>query len=182
MDDPLLKSMRLRFPIMFHGIQGTDLQEPDNPSWCNLQEVVEAVRYLTLLYSAGLSADDVGVITPYRKQADKIRQLMSRGMAKAIGKVSTIEDFQGQERDAIILSLVRSNPKHLRHDMHFNLGFLFDAKRFNVSSSRAKSLLIVLGDPFLLQKDECWKQLLRYCIQHDAYVGCDFKLTDEEED
>lgn len=177
----LLRRMHLRFPILFHGIAGTDMQEPDSPSWCNLQEVVEAVRYVALLYSSGLKVDDVGVITPYRKQAEKIRQMMTRGMSKAIGKVSTIEDFQGQEREAIILSLVRSSPKHLKHDMLFNLGFLFDAKRFNVSTSRAKSMLIVLGNPFLLQKDACWKQLLKYCIQNDAYVGCNFRLTDEDE-
>jgi putative helicase MOV10L1 len=179
-NEPLLRKMGLNFPILFHGIDGKDLQESDNPSWYNAAEVVEAVRYLMKLYHSGLSADDVGIITPYRKQADKIRQMTRGGMSKAIGKVSTIEDFQGQEREAIILSLVRSNPLHLRHDMHFNLGFLFDAKRFNVSTSRAKSLLIVLGDPFLLQKDECWKQLLKYCILNDAYVGIDFKLNDED--
>lgn len=180
-NENLMAKMNLRFPVLFHGIEGKDLQEPDNPSWCNLEEVVIAVRYIVQLYSSNLKADDVGVITPYRKQAEKIRQLTSRGFSRAICKVSTIEDFQGQEREAIILSLVRSSPKHLKHDMHFSLGFLFDAKRFNVSTSRAKSLLIVLGDPFLLQKDECWKQLLKYCIQNDAYVGCDFKLTDEDE-
>lgn len=176
----LLQALRWSFPILFHGIQGDDIQERDNPSWCNFQEVVETGRYLSLLYAAGLKPDDVGVITPYRKQAEKIRQFVRTGIQKGIGKVSTIEDFQGQEREAIILSLVRSSPKHLRHDLHFNLGFLFDLKRFNVSTSRAKSVLIVLGDPFLLQKDECWKQLLRYCIANDAYVGCDFKLADDE--
>lgn len=177
----LLQSLKWRFPILFHGVQGSDIQEPDNPSWCNFQEVVEVGRYLTLLYAAGLTQDDVGVITPYRKQAEKIRQFMRTGLQKGVGKVSTIEDFQGQEREGIILSLVRSSPKHLRHDMYFNLGFLFDAKRFNVATSRAKSVLIVIGDPFLVQKDECWKQLLKYCIANDAYVGVDFKLAEDDE-
>lgn len=175
----LLDRMKLRFPILFHGVQGTDMQETDNPSWFNAQEAVTAVQYLNTLYNSGLKPDDVGVITPYRKQADKIRQLTNRGLNKAIGKVSTIEDFQGLEREVIILSLVRSSPRLLAHDLRFNLGFLFDAKRFNVSTSRAKSLLIVIGDPFLLQKDECWKQLLKHCIQNDAYKGCDFSLNDD---
>ena len=46
----------------------------------------------------------------------------------------------------------------------------------NVALSRAKSLLIAVGNPFILEKDPCWRQFLKYCIKNGAYKGCKFSL------
>lgn len=55
-------------PLLFHGLRGSNLQEADSHSWYNPQEVVQAVGYLNIFYSSGLSPDDVGIITPYQLQ------------------------------------------------------------------------------------------------------------------
>ena len=67
--------------------------------------------------------------------------------------------------------MVRSSEQHLGHDQKFGLGFVFNDKRFNVATSRAKSLLIVVGNPNLLKRDENWKRLINYCQENEGFVG-----------
>ncbi len=57
------------------------------------------------------------------------------------------------------------------------LGFLTSAKRFNVAITRAKSLLIVVGDPHLLKRDKNWRALLRHALENGGYVGVKFGLA-----
>jgi helicase MOV-10 len=71
-------------------------------------------------------------------------------------KVGSVEEFQGQERRIIIISTVRSNSAFLATDRDYNLGFLDNPKRFNVAITRAKALLIVIGNPKLLSRDKYW--------------------------
>lgn len=54
--------------LVFHGIRGENYQEGESPSWYNPQEIVQSIYYLNVLYSMGLNASDVGIITPYQKQ------------------------------------------------------------------------------------------------------------------
>ena len=183
-DQSLISKLGISFPIVFVGVEGQDVQEPDSPSWLNCKEVTEVAKiYSKLLPMGDLDSDQIGIITPYRKQADKIRSFI-RTIGREVCKVSTIEDFQGQERDVIILSLVRSKDLHLTHDMKFNLGFLFNEKRFNVATSRAKKVLYIVGNPRVLCKDNCWKQVIKYCIQNDSYVdseGVRFVLNEDDD-
>jgi putative helicase MOV10L1 len=55
-------------PLLFHGIQGKSARDPDSPSWFNAAEVIEVVNYVRKLRAYGLSNDEIGIITPYRKQ------------------------------------------------------------------------------------------------------------------
>lgn len=75
--------------------------------------------------------------------------------------------------------MVRSTAKNISHDLKFGLGFIFNDKRFNVATSRAKSLLIVIGDPNVLIRDECWKMFLGYCKLNQATTGVPFTVPDE---
>ncbi len=88
-------------------------------------------------------------------------------------KVGSVEEFQGQERDVIVVSTVRSNESYVDDDVTHHLGFLSSPKRFNVTVTRAKSLLIVIGNPHLLIHDNFWGPFLRRCVQLGAYTGCD---------
>lgn len=65
----------------------------------------------------------------------------------------------------MIISTVRSRVDLLKtFDMKYDLGFVSSPKRFNVAISRAQSLLIVIGNPHVLDIDENWREMLRYCI------------------
>ncbi|XP_072097342.1 RNA helicase Mov10l1 [Mobula birostris] len=163
------------FPIIFHGLRGSDMREGSNPSWFNPKEAVQVLRYCCLLVKLctnPVPPSDIGIITPYQKQVQKIRVLL-RSVNLADIKVGSVEEFQGQEKMVIILSTVRSiEEENLIEDKHYSLGFLCNPKRFNVAVTRAKALLILVGNPYVLLQDACWSALLEYCILNDAYVGC----------
>lgn len=159
-------------PLLFHGIRGENYQEADSPSWCNPAEVYHVIRYLQLLLNAQVDPEHVGIITPYRKQVEKIRQFIRSNQLSSF-KVGSVEEFQGQERDVMIVSTVRSHESYVEQDVVQHLGFLRSPKRFNVTVTRAKSLLIVIGNPHLLIHDQHWGPFLRHCTQLGVYTGCD---------
>uniref|UniRef100_A0A5F8GIG6 RNA helicase Mov10l1 n=1 Tax=Monodelphis domestica TaxID=13616 RepID=A0A5F8GIG6_MONDO len=162
------------FPLIFHGMRGSETREGRSPSWFNPAEAVQVMRYCCLLtkhISSVVSVMDIGVITPYRKQVEKIRVLL-RNVDLMDIKVGSVEEFQGQEYLVIIISTVRSNEDKFEDDRFF-LGFLANSKRFNVAITRPKALLIVLGNPHVLVKDPCFSALLEYSLTNGAYIGCD---------
>ncbi|XP_064482229.1 putative helicase MOV-10 isoform X2 [Ornithodoros turicata] len=165
------------FPVVFHGVRGQEQKELcAGPSWFNAAEALLAAQYVQQAYrTRGLVAKDVGVITPYRKQVEKIRLLMN-SLGLEVCKVGSVEEFQGQERPFIIISTVRTTEEDLREEGHF--GFLFNAKRFNVAISRASRHLVVLGDPRLLVYDPHWKALIDYAKDNNSCVGCATSQTD----
>ncbi|XP_075598809.1 RNA helicase Mov10l1 [Balearica regulorum gibbericeps] len=168
------KLPRKGFPLVFHGIRGSETREGHSPSWFNPTEAVQVMQYCCHLAkneNAVVSVTDIGVITPYRKQVEKIRFLL-RSIDLADIKVGTVEEFQGQEYMVIILSTVRSH-EGLFGDDKYCLGFLSNPKRFNVAITRAKALLIVVGNPHVLVKDPCFCALLEYSLMNRVYVGCD---------
>ncbi|CAG2182487.1 unnamed protein product, partial [Oppiella nova] len=67
-DTQLLKAMKLDSAINFTGVQGEDRQDPDCPSWYNPMEIIQVCSYLEKLYNAAVKPEDIGIITPYRKQ------------------------------------------------------------------------------------------------------------------
>ncbi|TVU48310.1 hypothetical protein EJB05_07943 [Eragrostis curvula] len=160
------------FPVLFVGIQGCDEREGNNPSWFNRIEVSKVVSIIRSLTRGGdVPEADIGVITPYRQQVTKIKKALEAFEMPDL-KVGSVEQFQGQEREVIIISTVRSTVKHNEFDKFFNLGFLSNQKRFNVAITRAKSLLIIVGNPHIITKDRHWDRLLRYCADNGSYQGC----------
>lgn len=89
-------------------------------------------------------------------------------------KVSSVEGFQGQERKIIILSTVRSSTNFISEDIKHALGFIASPKRLNVAITRARALLIILGNPELLVEDPYWRSVLIYCLDRNSYTGCNF--------
>ena len=89
-----------------------------------------------------------------------------------IPKIGTVEEFQGQERLIIIVSTVRSSPQIVRADQKHHLGFVASPQRLNVAISRARALLIIVGNPHLLCYDAYWKTLFKYCYRNGSYIGC----------
>nr|XP_015813931.1 putative helicase mov-10-B.1 isoform X1 [Nothobranchius furzeri] len=182
------------FPVIFHGVLGKDEREANSPSFFNVSEIDVLMMYLQKLKETQgkkglpkLSTKDIGIITPYRKQVEKIKKALksvktlSQWDLKEL-KVGSVEEFQGQERKIIMVSTVRSSSNHIKMDKEFNIGFLSNEKRFNVALTRAKSLLIVVGNPVILRKDPVWKKFITYCVDMKGYVGFDLKDAEEEED
>ena len=102
---------------------------------------------------------DVGIISPYRAQVQYLRRLlMKREYFKPFRRlisVNTVDGFQGQERDVIIISLVRSNDEG-------QIGFLRDLRRMNVAITRARMKVIILGDHHTLTKHPFYRRLWQY--------------------
>ena len=102
---------------------------------------------------------DVGVISPYRAQVQYLRQqLKKREFFKpfrGLISVNTVDGFQGQERDVIMISLVRSNDDG-------QIGFLRDLRRMNVAITRARMKLIILGDASTLTRHPFYRKLYEY--------------------
>lgn len=103
---------------------------------------------------------DVGIISPYRAQVQYIRHLIKKTdffkPFRKIISVNTVDGFQGQERDIILVSLVRSNADG-------QIGFLRDLRRMNVAMTRARMKLILLGDTTTLTRHPFYKKLYEYC-------------------
>lgn len=102
---------------------------------------------------------DVGIISPYRAQVQLLRRmLMKREYFKPFRRfisVNTVDGFQGQERDIIVISLVRSNDSG-------QIGFLRDLRRMNVAMTRARMKLIIIGDAATLARHPFYRQLWKY--------------------
>jgi superfamily I DNA and/or RNA helicase len=102
---------------------------------------------------------DVGVISPYRAQVQYLRRLlMKRDYFKPFRRqisVNTVDGFQGQERDVIVISLVRSNDEG-------QIGFLRDLRRMNVAITRARMKVIILGNRQTLTRHPFYRQLWQY--------------------
>lgn len=102
---------------------------------------------------------DVGIISPYRAQVQYLRHLIKKEAFfkpfRHLLSVNTVDGFQGQERDVIIVSLVRSNNDG-------QIGFLRDLRRMNVAMTRARSKLIIIGDHETLAHHEFYKKLYEY--------------------
>lgn len=105
---------------------------------------------------------DVGVISPYRAQVQLLRSLVARrDFLKPLRRLitmGTVDGFQGQERDIIIISLVRSNADG-------DIGFLRDLRRMNVAITRARMKLIILGDAATMTRHPFYKKLYEYIIK-----------------
>ncbi|KAH7954087.1 hypothetical protein HPB49_015437 [Dermacentor silvarum] len=138
------------FPVFFHGVRGCAQKEGSCPSWFNPSEVVQVTRYLQRAFGPwGLLPEQVGVVTPYRKQAQKLRCLMD-SLDLPHCKLGSAEEFQGQERSLIIVSTVRGSEAMSANSSIQNLDFIFCARRFNVAISRASAMLVVVGNPDVL--------------------------------
>ena len=124
--------------MIFHGVIGQDLKEETSPSFFNIEEVVIVRDYIKKLLDMKqnkISPKEIGVIAPYRRQVQKIRQKLKKDNINDI-MVGSTEEFQGQERRVIIVSTVRSSPEYVHTDNQYKLGFLKNPKRFNVAITR----------------------------------------------
>lgn len=132
--------------------------EPEGESRRNPQEGELVARQVQLLIEAGISPRDIAVITPYSAQVRLLRdKIDSDGL-----EIDTVDGFQGREKEAVVISLVRSNATN-------EIGFLADTRRMNVALTRARRKLIVIGDSATIAGHDFYHKLLEYFELHDSY-------------
>ena len=115
------------------------VEEYRGTSTYNLANLEVDLRLLNALKSTGINDNQIGLITPYKEQQRVLAKTLGRGNI-----IGTVDSFQGQERDIIILDLVRANPHH-------EVGFTLQPKRLNVALSRAREKLIIVANLKTLQ-------------------------------
>jgi predicted DNA helicase len=148
-------------PVTFIDTAGAGYDEelePDGESRRNPSEGQLVLRKLAELRDAGLRSRDIGIITPYAAQVRWLREHTEDAQLE----IDTVDGFQGREKEAILISLVRSNQKN-------EIGFLADTRRMNVALTRARRKLIVIGDSATLASHEFYTAMLEYFERIAAY-------------
>ncbi len=148
-------------PVTFIDTAGTGWQEeiePDGLSKRNPQEGELVLKQVNALCEAGLNPSDIAVIAPYAAQ---VRWLREHAIYDKL-EIDTVDGFQGREKEAVVMSLVRSN------DIG-EIGFLSDARRMNVALTRAKRKLIIVGDSATLGTNDFFKSLLAWIEGTGSY-------------
>jgi ATP-dependent RNA/DNA helicase IGHMBP2 len=157
-------------PVRFIDTAGASYEEEleeDTGSRRNVQEANLAVRKVRELLAAGVRASDIGLITPYRAQ---VRLLRERLADVEELEIDSVDGFQGREKEAIVVSLVRSNPEG-------EIGFLADTRRTNVAFTRARRGLLVIGDSATLAGNEFYARML----EHFELIGATSSVWEEPE-
>ncbi len=155
-DTPLTRS-----PVEFIDTAGAgfdDEMEPDGESRLNRQEADLARRKVQELLDCNVRPADIAVIAPYAAQVRLLRELLP---VPAL-EIDSVDGFQGREKEAVVISLVRSNPKG-------EIGFLSDVRRTNVALTRARRKLLVIGDSATLGRDPFYGRMLDYFERLGAY-------------
>ena len=156
-------------PIMFWA-QSSGIEEIASTgiSYLNRTESNAVETVITRLLDLGVDPCTIGVITPYEGQRAQIMNTLSRvgalrKMPHSEVEVASVDSFQGREKDYIIMSCVRSNKLQ-------GLGFLSDPKRLNVSLTRARFGLVLVGNPLLLSRDPIWSRLISHYSENKVLV------------
>jgi hypothetical protein len=113
------------------------------------------------LLARGLPPDGVAVISPYDAQVQRIRQLLAAEVERGL-EVDTVDGFQGREKEAVIVSLVRSNEPG-------EVGFLADVRRMNVALTRARAKLVVVGDGATVSRHPFYARFLAHAEATGAW-------------
>jgi DNA polymerase III delta prime subunit len=132
--------------------------EPDGESRLNPREAALVCRKVQELLDAGVAPRQIAVIAPYAAQ---VRLLRERLPVEGL-EVDSVDGFQGREKEAVLISLVRSNPQG-------EIGFLKDVRRMNVAMTRARRKLLVVGDSATLAGHPFYRRLIEYFEGLQAY-------------
>ncbi|KAI5296366.1 hypothetical protein KEM52_003486 [Ascosphaera acerosa] len=148
-------------PLIFYDTQGGDFPEDEDTalndadsrlksllgsdSKANTHEALIAKRHILRLVEAGVPACDIAAISPYNAQVSLLARLLREDERTAEVEIGSIDGFQGREKEAVVVSLVRSNDRG-------EVGFLSEKRRLNVAMTRPRRQLCVIGDSETIAK------------------------------
>ncbi|XP_004686539.1 PREDICTED: protein ZGRF1 [Condylura cristata] len=142
--------------LCFYNVLGLEQIERDN-SFHNVAEAAFTLKLIQSLVASGIAGALIGVITLYKSQMHRLCHLLSVGDfdhpdIKAV-QVSTVDAFQGAEKEVIILSCVRTQ----------QVGFIDSEKRMNVALTRGRRHLLIVGNLACLRKNRLWGRVIQHC-------------------
>ncbi|XP_018106898.1 protein ZGRF1 isoform X2 [Xenopus laevis] len=143
--------------LCFYNVNGTEQVEGNN-SFYNMEEANFTVKLIQSLIASGIEGSMIGVITLYKSQMYKIFNSLASNThydstdIKAV-QVSTVDAFQGAEKEIIILSCVRTR----------QVGFIDSEKRMNVALTRGKRHLLIIANLACLRKNKLWEHVIHHC-------------------
>lgn len=154
------------WPIEGEGVALLDTQRlpdraeaRDRASWCNPAEAFVLSEVLRCVLKTGeLELSQVGVVTPYMGQVRRLRRALRQNLRLENFRellVASVDSFQGREKELILFSAVRSNPRR-------GVGFLADWRRLNVMITRARRGLVIIGDARTLSADPAWAAYIKW--------------------
>ncbi|XP_022742961.1 DNA-binding protein SMUBP-2 isoform X4 [Durio zibethinus] len=152
--------------LLLVDIAGCDMEEKkdEEESTLNEGEAEVAISHAKKLVQDGVHASDIGIITPYAAQVVLLKMLKSNGDKLKDLEISTVDGFQGREKEAIIISMVRSNSKK-------EVGFLSDHRRMNVAVTRARRQCCLVCDTETVTSDGFLKRVVEYFEEHGEYLS-----------
>lgn len=153
------------------GCSFDEMQNPETLSMSNADEAELLFKHLKILaeqyqYTKPVQTISVGIISPYKEQIellnDQLKEWNYSEFPLSSVFVKTIDGFQGEERDVIYISLVRSNPDS-------EIGFLSDVRRMNVALTRARKKLVVIMDTATIGHHPFYKSFIEFCEKKGFY-------------
>ena len=135
-----------------------EVVEPAGSSRHNPDEARLIQRKVEGLLQAGVQPAEIAVISPYSAQVRLLRELLRNDGLE----VDSVDGFQGREKEAILISLVRSN-------LEGDIGFLADIRRMNVAMTRARRLLLIVGDSATLACHPFYQRMLTFFEERNSY-------------
>lgn len=155
------------------GCEMEEALEVGGESKLNRGEAEVAIAHVQRLLRLGMKPSEIGVITPYAAQVGALRELRSEklmlsqsgdGASAQAVEISTVDGFQGREKEAIIISMVRSNTTG-------EVGFLADHRRMNVAVTRARRQCVLICDSDTVKNDPFLKRLVEYFEENGEYAS-----------
>lgn len=150
-----------RIPVLFHPSSGEEVWIQDTEGWYNPSEIAITTNLLTNLVDnkntegTQVLPDQIAVIAPFREHVVRMRNVLRRttvgGLKLGRVNVGTVENYQGGEIRVAVLNCVRSRERFLHWDKKKGRGVIGEIRRFNVAITRAMELLIIIGNPNVLQ-------------------------------
>lgn len=161
-EDSLKDALNPENVVVFIDTEGKEKEQTrrGSTSKYNPGEADIVEKIVNNLLASGIDPQDVGVISPYDDQVTLLNQRID---AEGL-EIKTVDGFQGRQKDVIILSFVRSNNSG-------NIGFLEDMRRLNVSITRARKKLIMIGDSETLRENKTYKELIGYVENNGKIIG-----------
>jgi superfamily I DNA and/or RNA helicase len=162
-------SYEIESPLLFIDTAGCGFEEQQHPAYRSKFNPAEFLivcehLYQLLGYYQDHELPTIAILSPYKEQLLHMQKHIAADpiLSPLNLVVQTIDGYQGQERDVVYISLVRSNNKS-------DIGFLSDYRRMNVAMTRARMKLVVVGDSATIGADAFYSAFIDYCDKADSY-------------